>query len=94
MKNIFIWIIVLLAVTVSFNIRGEEKVEQAEITSQYPTVPVVAWFSKHDTVYYWVNESSWRINGVDTVRTSAQSMRVRINVVDSAATGYKLGKFS
>lgn len=90
MKNIFIWIIILLAVTVSSNIRGQEKVEQAEISSQYSTVPVIAWFSKHDTVYYWVNESSWRINGADTVRTSSQSMRVRINVVDSAATGYKL----
>lgn len=54
------------------------------------TIDVIAWFCRHDTVTYWVNESSWKISETDTVRTASMSMKVRVNVVDSTPKGYKM----
>lgn len=54
------------------------------------SVSVIAWFSKCDTVTYWVNESEWKISGDDTVRTMSVSMKVMINVTDSTAEGYDM----
>ena len=76
--------------TISMVMHGETPSSPEIASLQDSTINVIAWFNKHDTATYWVNESSWDINGNDTVRTSSVAMKVRINVVDSTANGYKM----
>ena len=90
MKKIILWLSCILAATVSIAVYGSASPQQSDSTAQDSTINIIAWFNKHDTVTYWVSESSWKINDTDTVRTASYSMKVRINVVDSTAEGYKM----
>lgn len=91
MKRIIIWPLVMLAMTFSMALHGETPLSTSETsTPQDSTINVIAWFNKHDTVTYRVNEYSWKLNGTDTLLTASYSMIVRVNVVDSTATGYKM----
>ena len=54
------------------------------------TLAVIAWFDKRDTVTYWIDEGSWKVNGTDTVKTSSVSTKVMISVTDSTRKGYRM----
>lgn len=58
--------------------------------AQDSTLDVIGWFSKRDTVEYWINESQWKFHENDTVKTSDISTKVRLVVTDSTANGYKM----
>lgn len=80
----------MLAMAISMTLHSETPSTQENTVPQDSTINVIAWFNKHDTVTYVVNESSWKLNGTDTVLTASYSMTARINVVDSTANGYKM----
>lgn len=80
----------MLIMTISMAMHGATPSTLETTPSQDSTINVIAWFNKHDTVTYRVNESSWKLNGTDTILTASYSMIARINVVDSTAKGYKM----
>ncbi len=80
----------MLAMAISMALHSETPSTQENTAPQDSTINVIAWFNKQDTVTYVVNESSWKLNGTDTVLTASYSMTARINVVDSTANGYKM----
>ena len=90
MKKIILWLSCILVTTVSIAVYGNPSSQQSDSAAQDSTINIIAWFNKHDTVTYWVSESSWKINDTDTVRTASFAMKVRVNVVDSTAEGYKM----
>lgn len=90
MRKLIFGILSILAATVGMSAYGEEAQEQDGVLPQDSAVDVIAWFNRHDTVTYWVNESQWKIRDSDTVRTASVSMRVRVDVVDSTKNGYKM----
>lgn len=53
-------------------------------------LPIIAWFSKHDTMTYWISEGNWKFNGTDTVKTLGVYTKVMITVTDSTKKGYKM----
>lgn len=85
-----IWPLFMLAMTISMATYGETPSMPEATPQQDSVINVIAWFNRCDTVTYWVNESVWKINDTDTVRTASYSMKVRLNVVDSTANGYKM----
>lgn len=80
----------MLAMTIGMAMHGETPSAPETTASPDSIINVIAWFNKHDTVSYRVNESSWKLTGTDTVLTASYSMIARINVVDSTANGYKM----
>ena len=54
------------------------------------TVAVIAWFSKNDTLTYWINESEWKVKDEDTVKTSGVATKVMITVTDSTENGFDM----
>lgn len=90
MKKLLIWLLSLLAISGSLTVRGNSNLMHENAVTQDSTIDIVGWFNKYDTLTYWIHETSWRINGADTVRTGLVSTKVRINVVDSTANGYKM----
>lgn len=80
----------MLAMTIGMAMHGETPSAPETTASPDSIINVIAWFNKHDTVTYRVNESSWKLTGTDTVLTASYSMIARINVVDSTANGYKM----
>lgn len=53
-------------------------------------LPIIAWFSKHDTMTYWISEGNWKFDGTDTVKTLGVYTKVMITVTDSTKKGYKM----
>ena len=90
MKKILIWIVSLLAITGSMTAQGESNPLQENAVQNDSTIDVIGWFNKYDTLTYWIRETAWQINDTDTVRTGLIATKVRINVVDSTANGYKM----
>lgn len=90
MKKLLIFLLCMLALTVSTTVYGEASTLQENTAPQDSIINIIAWFNKHDTVTYWVYENSWKLNDTDTVLTASVSMKVRLNVVDSTANGYKM----
>lgn len=80
----------MLAMTIGMAMHGETPSAPETAASPDSTINVIAWFNKHDTVTYRVNESAWKLTGTDTVLTAPYSMIARINVVDSTANGYEM----
>lgn len=80
----------MLAMTIGMAMHGETASAPETAASPDSTINVIAWFNKHDTVTYRVNEFSWKLTGTDTVLTASYSMIARINVVDSTANGYRM----
>lgn len=85
-----ICLLFMLIVTISMTMYGETPSTSETVATQDSTINVIAWFNKRDTVTYRITESSWKLNGTDTVLTASYSMIARINVVDSTAKGYKM----
>jgi hypothetical protein len=90
MKKIIICLLFMLVMTISMAMHGEIPSPLETIVPQDSTINIIAWFNKHDTATYRVNEYSWKLNDTDTVLTASYSMIVSINVVDSTAKGYKM----
>lgn len=90
MKKTVIPLLFMLVMTISMAMHGETPSTSDSSASLDSTINVIAWFNKHDTVTYRVNEYSWKLNDADTVLTASYSMIARINVVDSTAKGYKM----
>ncbi len=90
MKKIIIWPLFMLIMIISMAVYGETPSAPETTTPQDSTINIIAWFNKHDTITYRVNEFSWKLTGTDTVLTASYSMIARINVVDSTANGYKI----
>lgn len=80
----------MLIVTISMTMYGKIPSTSETVATQDSTINVIAWFNRRDTVTYRINESSWKLNGTDTVLTASYSMIARISVVDSTANGYKM----
>ena len=50
--------------------RSSEVQDSSEVTVQDDSIlPVIAWFSKRDTMTYWIHDNQWEVNGKDTVMT-------------------------
>ena len=90
MKKLLFVLSCLLTIAVSTTVRSAASPQQESVVDPDSTLCVIGWFNKCDTLTYWINESGWKIGGVDTVRTSSATVKVRVNVVDSTANGYKM----
>ncbi len=64
--------------------------QESDVAAQDSTVDVIGYFSKNDTLIYWINKSTWRLSPTDTIKTAGVSTKVRLTVVDSTATGFKM----
>lgn len=58
--------------------------------AQDSTVDVIGWYSKNDTLDYWIVQSVWRFDGDDTTAANSMMEKVRIVVTDSTSEGYKM----
>ena len=67
-----------------------ERTVSKEVEEKDSTLAVIAYFYKHDTLVYWINESEWNVNGEDTVKTSGVSTKVMVTVTDSTKKGYTM----
>lgn len=91
MRNILFLIIsfILIACCVVSNAQTNSQSE-SNVEAQDSTIDVVGYFSKNDTLIYWINQSNWRLSPSDTIKTAGVSTKVRLTVVDSTSTGYKM----
>ena len=64
--------------------------QESSVVAQDSTIDVVGYFSKNDTLIYWINQSNWQLSPSDTIKTAGVSTKVRLTVVDSTSTGYKM----
>ncbi len=64
--------------------------QDSDVEPQDSTIDVIGFFSKNDTLIYWINESKWELDTSDTIKTAGISSKVRLTVVDSTSTGYKM----
>ena len=64
--------------------------QESNIEAQDSIIEVIGYYSKNDTLIYWINESNWRLSPTDTIKTAGVSTKVRLTVVDSTSTGYKM----
>ena len=64
--------------------RSSEVQDSSEVTVQDDSIlPVIAWFSKRDTMTYWIHDNQWEVNGKDTVMTLGAAAKVMLTVTDS-----------
>ena len=91
MRNILFLIIsfILIACGIVSNAQTNSQPE-SNLEAQDSTIDVVGYFSKNDTLIYWINQSNWRLGPSDTIKTAGVSTKVRLTVVDSTSTGYKM----
>lgn len=61
-----------------------------EAAIQNSPINVIGYFSKNDTLIYWINQSRWELSPSDTIKTAGISTKIRLTVVDSTSTGYKM----
>lgn len=91
MKKFLILILGLLVITTGAAVHATPSAQQEEaVQEENEKIPVIAWFTKGDTAEYAVSSSVWQINGTDSVRTIVAEAKIRINVVDSTESGYKM----
>lgn len=62
----------------------------ADTAEQDSSVDIIGWFSKNDTVDYWINTSRWKFKDGDTIKTAGVAEKVRIVVTDSTSKGYNM----
>lgn len=89
-KVVFLFIALLLSGCFITVYSGENNNAQDNDSDQDSVVNVIGWFVNHDTVDYWIEQTRARITPDDTVKTAHTSAKVRLTVVDSTATGYKM----
>ena len=71
--------------------RLSEVQDSSEVTVQDDSIlPVIAWFSKRDTMTYWIHDNKWDVNGKDTVMTLGAAAKVMLTVTDSTRKGYDM----
>lgn len=71
--------------------RSSEVQDSSEVTVQDDSIlPVIAWFSKRDTMTYWIHDNQWEVNGKDTVMTLGAAAKVMLTVTDSTRKGYDM----
>ena len=71
--------------------RSSEVQDSSEVTAQDDSLlPVIAWFSKRDTMTYWIYDNQWKVNGKDTVMTLSAAAKVMLTVTDSTKKGYDM----
>ena len=71
--------------------RSSEVQDSSEVTVQDDSIlPVIAWFSKRDTMTYWIHDNQWEVNGKDTVMTLGAAAKVMLTVTDSTKKGYDM----
>ena len=71
--------------------RLSEVQDSSEVTVQDDSIlPVIAWFSKRDTMTYWIHDNQWEVNGNDTVMTLGAASKVMLTVTDSTRKGYDM----
>lgn len=51
---------------------------------------VIAWFSKNDTLVYWLHETEKKFSGRDTVVGLGFHTKVMMSVADSSENGYRM----
>lgn len=91
MRNIYLLIICSIIITCGMISNAQtNSLQENDVANQDSTVEVVGYFSKNDTLIYWINESNWRLSPSDTIKTAGVSTKVRLTVVDSTSTGYKM----
>ena len=65
--------------------------DSSEVTVQDDSIlPVIAWFSKRDTMTYWIHDGQWEVKGKDTVMTLGAAAKVMLTVTDSTKKGYDM----
>lgn len=69
---------------------ASDTVEDEDAVAGDSTVSVIGWFSKRDTLDYWIYQGEWKVNGQDTIRTMGINTKVRIVVTDSTSNGYNM----
>lgn len=89
-KIFFLFIAFLLSGCFITAYSGDNNLAQDSDSDQDSLVNVIGWFVNHDTVDYWIEQTRGRLTPDDTVKTAQTSAKVRLTVVDSTATGYKL----
>lgn len=86
--------LILLAGALATNAQDytqQEEVEVAEaIEAQDSAIDVIGYFSKGDTLDYWIYQTSWKVSPTDSVLTAGVNTKVRLVVTDSTSTGYKM----
>ena len=71
--------------------RLSEVQDSSEVTVRNDSIlPVIAWFSKRDTMTYWIHDNQWEVNGKDTVMTLGAAAKVMLTVTDSTRKGYDM----
>lgn len=65
-------------------------VHQQDSVAADSNIAVISYFCKRDTFVYWIDESTWKIKGKDTIRLSALSTQVMLTVTDSTPQGYNM----
>lgn len=67
--------------------RSSEMQDSSEVTVQDDSIlPVIAWFSKRDTMTYWIHDNQWEVNGKDTVMTLGAAAKVSATLFGSDMT--------
>lgn len=91
MRNIPLLIICSFLITCGIVSNAHTGFQQdSDNADEDSTVDVIGFFSKNDTLIYWINQSNWLLSPSDTIKTAGVSTKVRLTVVDSTSTGYKM----
>lgn len=90
MKKLVILIFGLLFAAGYLVSRAQSSQSSDETADVDSTVSVIGWFSKCDTLEYWILQGEWKIDGADTLKTTGIATKVRIVVTDSTSEGYKM----
>lgn len=90
MKKLVLIFVCMLSLAGSLYSRAKVPQSQDDAAKRDSTVDVIGWFEKNDTLDYWIQESEWKVNGKDTIKSAAVSSKVRIVVTDSTSKGYKM----
>ena len=86
----FILIALMIASCMVSQARPSDPDENEDAVPADSSVSVIAWFSKRDTLDYWIYQGEWKVNGQDTIRTMGINTKVRIVVTDSTSNGYNM----
>lgn len=90
MKKFFVVAMVTVVLDIMAMFAGNRTLDNESQTDEDSTVAVVAWFSKSDTLVYWVGEGEWNVVGNDTIKTLGLWTKVMLTVTDSTKNGFDL----
>lgn len=91
MRKIHFLIICSILIACGIVSKAQADSQQESIVEvQDSTIDVVGYFSINDTAIYWISQTNWQLSPSDTIKTAGVSTKVRLTVVDSTSTGYKM----